>query len=971
MDQNNITKATDILNTMFYGKHPSMPDIDGMLSKLRILFPDNSDEENEEAIRQYKIKIGISMDPGELLSEKHQDDKWFEQFQEKGSFPYYDRYRDYLKNGRHMSEAVIESTKKNNYLTIRNFADPTSTDQIARKGLVVGDVQAGKTLNYIGLMNLAVDVGYKNIILLTGTTEELRKQTQHRVDEGFIGAYSETLLTDSPIFCGVSNNQNKYFAITLTSFDCDFSASSSRAMAFKLSSLDLPKIFIIKKNARVLEQVFKMVNKDADILNKDSVLIIDDECDYASLNTKKDEDPTAINSAIRRLLGLYAKSTYVGYSATPFANIFVNPEAEYGDDDGKVPDLFPSDFIVLLESPNNYIGAKDMFLGFDETYDDNGEVKDVGHFSPYIHLIGDHFENDGTQVIDHNFLAAKHKKDTPYLELADSLKKAIKVFLLSSCVYSLRGYEKEHRTMLINISRFNDLQESIGYQVRSYLNKLRNAIDGSVRMSDEFFNADPMLSDLEPLWENDIAFSRGSVTRGLPPNREYTFKQIKSVLKDEIDKMEAFVTNTRHKKDRLDYKKYKGIGVRGIVIGGFTLSRGLTLIGLMTSYYNRNAMAYDTLVQMGRWFGYRDGYDDLINIYMTQSSIDAFCAASDATEDLKVQFRKMAEEGKKPIDFGLMVREAPSTLENIPLVTARNKQKNTEEYIRSIQLTAKSIDTSKIFKSRTLNEKNGAEIQKFLDQISVFPLKYAESGSGRAYYDSVPKSLVCGLLDRIHVSDANKTFNCHILSEFISGNNALDTWYVIVPTGSKNKPDPSESWNDQRPNGLKSPMDGPCVKRSFDVTPSFDEEDFLRVGGAKNAIVDPNIYATPLTKAQIEAVRAKYKEENPKKKGNPAARYWLQESQKPFLLIYPIDLKPTDKANKGEFFSTKKARFLTDTLNNEIVYGFALGFPGKVQQVLKVKYRINMVKQRELQAIEDDGDEDAESDEDSEQTSVD
>lgn len=966
MNQDKIKRAVSTLTSILYDQQPDMSEIEAYGPKLMAVL-DLTKEEADEAIRQYKINIGVKMNPAEFLT-KHQDDKWFDAVVQAGSFPYYDRYLEYLKNGRHMSEAVIESTKKNNMTTVRFFADPTSTDNVQRKGLVVGDVQAGKTQNYIGLMNLAVDAGYKNIILLTGTTEELRKQTQHRVDEGFIGCYSETLLTDEPHYCGVCNNLHNYQAITLTSYDQDFSTKSSQHMAFKLSAFDpsLPRIFVIKKNAHVLKQVIGMVKKDAELLNKDSVLVIDDECDYASLNTKKDEDPTTINSSIRALMNLYSKSTYVGYSATPFANIFVDPDAKYPEDGGdELPDLFPSDFIVLLESPDNYIGAKDMFLGFDESYDENGEIKQTGNFSPYIHLIGDCYEADGSLIVDHNFLPAKHKKGDAYLGLADSLKKAIKVFLLSSCVYSLRGYEKEHRTMLINISRFNDMQEEIGHYVNQYIGDLKRAIDGSIRMSDSFFNNDPMLGDLEQIWDNDIAFSRGSSSRDLPPNREWTFKQVKSVMKNEIDLMETFIVNNRHKKDRLDYNKYEGIGVRGIIIGGFTLSRGLTLIGLMTSYYNRNAMAYDTLIQMGRWFGYRNGYDDLINIYMTQSSIDAFCAASDATEDLKKQFRKMAAEHKKPVDFGLMVREAPSTLENIPLVTARNKMKASTDYTRSIILTGKTIDTSKIFKSRELNESNGKEVLELLKKISNYLPDIA--GGKRKYYDGVPKEFICDFLQKIHVSEANRAFNGSILSDFILGNKELNFWDVVVDKGFDKQNDPDKPWDKPRNNGLPGIANGSCVKRSFEITPSFEQEDYFRVGGSKNTIVNPSIFTIVLTDKQIAEVKEKYKQENPDTKGNPASRYWLQECTKPFLIIYPIDLKASEMSGgdskKKEVASPRKAKIISDLLNNEIVWGFALGFPGKVSQILKVKYRINLVKQREIEASEQDIDEDDEIDE--------
>ena len=964
MNQDNVSTAFRTLKAFFHGKIPTLEQIDGFKTALTVYPYCYSQEEILEAIRQYKINCGITMDPGELLAIKHQDDQWYDEYKKdkSHSFSYSKRYEDYLNLVKKLSDSVISSTIKNNELTIKNFADPNSTDKTTRKGLVVGDVQAGKTLNYIGLINRAVDCGYKNIILLTGTTEELRKQTQERVDEGFVGCRSETLLTDKPINVGVSFFGKKYYAITLTTYERDFSAQARGNMAFKLSDFDksLPKIFVIKKNTHVLTEIYKFISKEgSDQLSRDSLLVIDDECDYASLNTKSEDDPTAINKAIRKILDMYLKSTYVGYSATPYANIFVNPETQYENEDGQttLPDLFPSDFIVLLESPKNYIGAKDMFMGFDETYNDLGEIKHVGRNSDFIHLIGDHYDKEGQLVIDHNYLLPKHKKDVPYLDLADSLKKAVKVFLLSSCVYSLRGYESAHRTMLVNISRFNSLQEDIGYHIRKYIQDLKFAINGSIRMSDAYFNSRPILSDLESIWEKDIAFSRGSSSRDLPPSKEYSFQTIKTVLQSEIDKMEVFIVNNQHKKDRLDYKKYENVGVRGIVVGGFTLSRGLTLSGLMTSYYSRNAMAYDTLIQMGRWFGYRDGYDDLINIYMPQTSIDAFCAASDASEDLKSQFRHMAEEGKKPVDFGLMVREAPSTLENVPLVTARNKMKDAKEYVRSVVLTGKSIDTSKIFKSREINKKNGELILHLLTNLDPKKLVIDEK-TKKPYYQDIKKEVICAFLDHFHVSEANKLFEGQNLTDYIRGNADLDNWTIAVASGLKNANEKNTPWNVPKNNGFPQPFNGPCVKRSIPDNYDNLDENFFRVGKGNNTIVDPNIYKIGLTDEQIKNAEEEYKKEKGKEDATPGSTFWLSKQKHPFLIIYPIDLKPTEKSdNNKECFSQKKEEIINKYLGDNLIYGLALGFPGKSTQVYRVRYKINVVKQKQME-LDNDVDED-------------
>ena len=960
MDQDKIKSAFRILRAYFSKKRPTEEEIgdfnDKFLSKLY------SKEETDEAIRKYKQKFGITMGPGELLAEIHQNEQWYDNFKKDNShtFSYSERYENYLRTDKCLSESVINATITNNEITIKNFADPNSTDKVARFGLVVGDVQAGKTLNYIGLINRAVDCGYKNIILLTGTTEELRKQTQERIDEGFVGCKSETLSNNVPTYEGVGEEDNKKHAITLTTYDRDYSIKSSRSLAsINRSDLSsLPVIYVVKKNARVLKEITKFILKDeGQALSKDSLLVIDDECDYASLNTKSKEDPTAINKEIRRILSLFTKSTYVGYSATPYANIFVNPEEKYNEDkSGQIhyPDLFPSDFIVLLESPKNYIGANNRFVGFEETDSDSGKIKQVGKNSDYVHIIGYNYVKDGIVVKDNNYLAPNHKKDTPYLELADSLKKALKVFLLSSCVYSLRGYEKCNRTRLVNISRFNNVQEEIGSRIRSYISDLRNAIRGNINMGSNHFNSHPLLNDLESIWESDDTFSRGSASRSLVPNKEFSFQKIKTVLQSEIDKMEVFVINNQHKKDRLNYKYYENTGVRGIVVGGFTLSRGLTLQGLMTSYYSRNARAYDTLIQRGRWFGYRDDYDDLINIYMPKSSIDSFCAAAEATDDLKAQFRRMAAEHKKPKDFGLMVREAPSTLENIILITARNKRKNSSEITQSIDLKAKSIDTSKISIRKEINQQNYNLICQFL--TSLDRNKLIKKQKQDPYFMNISKGIICDFLTHFHVSSANPIFNTQILIDFIRENSELDNWFVVVEHGHEKSADNLDAKENMLPDDFK----GYCVKRSF----SFNEnEDFFRVGRNKNTISNPEAYSTGLSVEHIKERKEEYKKVSNGSSSTPSANFWLSKRKNPFLVIYPIELKATDsgKSSQEEYTSLEKEKLLQRTIGDDPIYGIALGFPGKISQCIPVKYKINLIKQRELSESNDiDEDEDEE-----------
>ena len=121
-------------------------------------------------------------------------------------------------------------------------------------------------------------------------------------------------------------------------------------------------VFVIKKNKSILNNLIRWLksnNADTRGVISKSLLLSDDEADNASVNTNDPEkDPTAINKAIRELLKLFRQSSYLGITATPYANIFINPDNE---DEMRGDDLFPRDFIYALSPPTNYIGAEDIF----------------------------------------------------------------------------------------------------------------------------------------------------------------------------------------------------------------------------------------------------------------------------------------------------------------------------------------------------------------------------------------------------------------------------------------------------------------------------------------------------------------------------------------------------------------------------------------------------------------------------------
>ena len=296
-------------------------------------------------------------------------------------------------------------------------------------------------------------------------------------------------------------------------------------------------------------------------------------------------------------------------------------------------------------------------------------------------------------------MPVKHNKDIEvYNELPESLIEALNDFLLTNVIRTLRRQETKHRTFMINVSRFNNIQEKIKYKVEEYLNKLKNSIEQCYKLPTSDFCRDDKLRKIYNQYNYNDFYKK--------IRENYSWNQIQILLNEEIKKFEISIINNRYSKNRFNYDDYKDVGARLIAIGGFVLSRGLTLEGLTISYFSRNANAYDTMLQMCRWFGYRNGYEDLCRIYISEINVENYRAIDDAIDDLKRQISVMAFRGKTPRDFGLMIKESPETLETSMLITSRNKMRTSQEVVRSLNYSGASIDTSKIFKDVENNMKN-------------------------------------------------------------------------------------------------------------------------------------------------------------------------------------------------------------------------------------------------------------------------
>lgn len=858
-----------------------------LLPKLEI-----NEKEIDEIVENYETNVGVRAFDPETLVSPNESTTWFlrKKAEPNRKHLFWERYRDYLCYDEDFDENTIEVLKRSTEEILGLCANPTAQvgEVKKRKGLVVGDVQSGKTANYMALINMACDYDYKLIIVLAGLTDSLRRQTQERVDKGFIGAVSNTIgsgdADNNIIYVGVGVAQKERYAVTLTNLDKDFKKESLTAINNTSGDYNKPVVLVVKKNKSTLENVIKWLKPQSEGVT-DHILIIDDEADNASINTKKgDEDPSIINALIRDLYNNFPKASYVGYTATPFANIFINP-----DDDESYRDLFPTDFITLLNTPTSYFGAEKVF-GAERT----GKTK-------HIRIVNEHEEY---------FLPVEHKKDDKFIELSDSLKESILSFFINNVIRTRRGKPYAHRSMMINISRFNKMQKEIKRKVSEYVEMLKNIISQTSFMPKDKFLRNSEMLKMYNLYTTSNYYDQ--------IREDFSWEDIQEHLGYEAEKMKVLLLNRLKDEEKLDYSKYKDEGARFIVVGGFVLSRGLTLEGLMISYYSRNGSAYDSLLQMCRWFGYRPKYEDLCRIYMSQINVDAFGAVIEATEDLKQQFRIMKTNNKTPDDFGLMVKRSPDVL-NTLLITSRNKSRTAADKDIILNYSKQVVDTSKIYFDPEINAKNLKILKTELEE------KYGniEMVGNRHMYRMVDKETIISILSAYAIPDANKTFDPISICEFLKTSNKLQHWDVVIAKGFFDPTLPLFEFGGEKI---------PCVKRNFEYR---DGEQFVRISGNNNRLIDPGILDSNMDRDTIKEIK-----ERVGLGKTPQAEDYLKERKFPILIIYPIDLK----IEKNE---EDKVKIKTE-LHGNYLMGLGIGFPYNGEGIL-IRYKLNVRRLQELQ----------------------
>ena len=667
-----------------------------VLDMLRVEAPDEP-VDGDLLTRELESLCNVWMPSPTALDEGEGHEAWLDARKPEIPWKFWTRYERYLEEQSGMPPAAITRLDEITDLIVSKFEDPTRSGAWDRRGLVVGQVQSGKTANYTGVICKAIDAGYRLIIVLAGLHNSLRSQTQLRLDEGVLGFDTSFKRkfdqSNARVGVGLLAGSEFLHAHSFTSSEDrgDFSLSVAKNIGVSVGGND-PVILVVKKNASILRNLHRWAtgirqevdpNTGRSVVRGVPLLLIDDEADNASVNTKDvplDEDgepvedykPSVINGLIRKLLLSFEQSVYLGYTATPFANIFIDEEAEtpeHGED------IYPRSFIINLPAPSTYVGPARVF-GLKE---DAGLGLEEVRPLPIVREIDDHDE----------WMPDRHKKDHVPGPLPDSLRTAIRSFLLAATARRARGQTGVHNSMLVHVTRFTLVQARVAEQVEAEVNNLRRRLtygDGAAKPS--------LTDELRDLWQRDFIPTSGDMRNHLDLKdqlgRVPDWSEIESLLAETADTVQILTINGTAQ-DVLGYKNHPD-GLNVIAIGGDKLSRGLTLEGLCVSYYLRASRMYDTLMQMGRWFGYRPGYLDLCRLFTTAELRRWYGAVTAANEELLREFDYMAAIGATPKEFGLRVRNHPDGL----LVTARTKLRNA----RKVYITfAGTISETIIFRT--------------------------------------------------------------------------------------------------------------------------------------------------------------------------------------------------------------------------------------------------------------------------------
>ena len=896
-------------------------EIQKVATMFAVYYP-NEELDQEALLRQILYDYGIFEGTARVLEDNRDHKEWLADERASIKWNFWNRYRKYLEVDEKLPPAVVNSIDETTDEVLKRLESPRREGTWDRRGMVVGNVQSGKTSNYTGLIAKAVDAGYKIVIILAGLNNDLRSQTQKRIDKGFIGrdtrkkeSYDQT---SSKIGAGLLPGFDETPVIAVTSADAngDFKKNVHRSVT--ITPGGDPIIAVVKKNVTPLKNLlnwFTGTNNSGNIVNI-PLLLIDDEADNASIDTKaakriggeeadpdsSENDPTKINGLIRQILNCFGQSSYVGFTATPFANIFIYPidESNVGEKYGE--DLYPRSFIVNLHAPSNYIGPEKIFgLYRDKT----AGIEEVNPL-PLTRTVDDY----------EAFFPEKHKKDLIVAGIPDSMYRAIYSFILSAAARDVRGQGGKHHSMLVHVTRFVDVQTQITDIIKKVVKQI--VLQLEMQTGPQYLK---LINDLEMLWEEDFVPTTKSVMTSLNDTGigEIDWQQIKKRLYGCASKIEVKSINGKAADGGLDYDSYPN-GCTVIAVGGDKLSRGLTLEGLTVSYYARLSKMYDTLLQMGRWFGYRNGYADLCRLFTSGKLIEWYRHIAVANEELRQELDDMADLHATPESYGLKVRTHPDGM----LITAMNKMRNSEK--RTVTYAGELVQITRFYKDNPCNLANIRFASDWLSKLGA-PDKMPSFETHYNYlWEGISPDLIIEFIQNIVIHHSCFNASPKIVSKYIQNqveDHELTEWTVALIS--------TQSGFSDNVAGLKIGL----TWRTDDVKNRGTDKDTLYL--IRNNLITESDQDVDLSKEEKERAfqltRDSWKPTGrnniPPTEASPKQVRMVRSKKKALLMIYIFQ---SGIITEGKLRKPYDSKYL----------GYAISFPGS-DTARPVEYRVDEV----------------------------
>lgn len=850
--------------------------------------------EYREQIREIlEREDNIVLEPARILVSGEQRDEWLRQL-DRSDWYYWPTLRTYLLGSKNWSAASVRSLDEATDRILGQMLPP-NTEQFDIRGLVVGYVQSGKTANFTSLIAKAADIGYRLIIVLSGIDNGLRRQTQIRLNKELTG-YSDNRRNAVPL----PPMGRQWHQFTTEDANGDFRPGNANYGALQGTQ---PVLLVVKKNGSVLRRLHGWLDSAPDDVRRTlPVLVIDDEADQASVDTRGSyqaegeplpddyEEPTVINKLIRDLLRKFQRKAYVAYTATPFANILI-PHNIY--DPRYENDLYPRDFIVDLPKPDGYFGAEEQFGRFNAESDETVGGLDIIRNVPEAEL--DELKNNGV--------------------LPRSLETAMLDFVLAGAARAQRRDIQEQAdfpaTMLLHGSHLVLRQIEMANLVGQRFSELRDEW--------RYQRNQGILERLRTRWENEF---RPVINESIP-SRDATFSQIESFIGPFFEAVQIRVINSRTG-EVLDYEREPYL--KAIAVGGNRLSRGLTLEGLLTSYFFRSTAMYDTLMQMGRWFGFRGGYEDLTRIFMTNDLASWFSDLALVEYELRQDIRMYESLGVTPMELGTRILSHPAML-----VTSRLKSRFSRTIIVEQSYSKQVIQTFRFpFQkqnelSELLND-NLAATQKLVSELGIpawqnrFPV-----------WKGISANTIIEFIQNYRVdAEVARNINIQTLLSYIQRQNELGeliSWTVVI-RGRETEEPTLGSINF----GLQNSI--PMISRNRLAS----DPDSLGI------ITNPGDEEIGLTGEQLE--RASELQQSTGQAANPVSRL-VRPATDGLLIIYPVS-----RFSGYERQPRQSRRRMYDDpngSNSRDVICYAISFPkSDSAQVIRGEYVLGTVDWRPL-----------------------